>query len=167
MAVPPVDPTAPRSRFKEAVARFAVSKPGFLYLKHVSRHVDPMLHRLSRGRFSSVLVTPIVLLTTKGAKSGLERTTALAYFTDGERVVCMASNYGSTKHPAWYHNIKAHPEVTLSAAGQVDRYTAEETTGEDRERLWGLAKQLADNYGIYEGTAGDRTIPVIAFRPAT
>src|SRR4051794_1537323 len=126
MAVPQVDPTAPRSRLKETVGRFAASKPGYWYLRHLSRHVDPMLHRVSGGRFSTVLVTPIILLKTKGAKSGLERTTALAYFTDGDRVVCMASNYGSTKHPAWYHNVKANPEVAISAAGEERRYVAQE-----------------------------------------
>ena len=54
----------------------------------------------------------------------MQRTVPLVYFTDGDRVILMASNYGGTRHPAWYHNIKATPEVTLYAAGCTGRAVA-------------------------------------------
>lgn len=88
---------------------------------------------------------------------------ALLYLTDAGRVICMASNYGGTRHPAWYYNVKANPEVTLSAGGYEGRFRGEETAGAERERLWALAKQLTVGYADYEKTTGGREIPVIAF----
>jgi deazaflavin-dependent oxidoreductase (nitroreductase family) len=166
MPVPAVDPEAPWGPAKRVVANFAVSRAGFLYLRHISRHVDPFLHRISGGRVSTVIATPVVLLTTTGAKSGLSRTTALVYFTDADRVVLMASNYGAKRHPAWYHNLKANPEAELSARGYKGAYTATEATGAERERLWALAKGFVKNYGAYETTAGERQIPVMVLSPA-
>jgi deazaflavin-dependent oxidoreductase (nitroreductase family) len=71
------------------------------------------------------MVTPLVLLTHKRAKSGGERTTPLIYFTDGDRVILIASNYGGTRHPSWYHNVKANPTVTLAAGGFEGRFVGE------------------------------------------
>lgn len=74
-----------------------------------------------------------------------------------------ASDYGGNRHPAWYYNVKANPEVTLFAGGYDGRFRAEETTGAERERLWALAKQLTVGYSDYEKATGGREIPVIAF----
>ncbi len=165
MTLPAVDPQAPATAAKRIVTQFALTKPGTWFLKHVSKRVDPWLLRISRGRLSTVLVTPIVLLTATGARSGRMRTVPLVYFTDGDRAVLMASNYGGTRHPAWYHNVLANPEVTLTAGGCSGRFSGEATTGEERERLWGLAQQLTKAYTRYEDTAQGREIPVLVFRP--
>ena len=165
MPIPDVDPTAPSLPRRLAVA-FVRTKPGKWMLREVAPRLDPPLLRLTRGRLSSTLVTPGLLLTTTGAKSGLERVTPLTYFTDGDRVILMASNYGGTRHPGWYHNIKAHPEVTATAGGYHGRFTAEEVTGAERDRLWSLAKQFIAAYGDYELTSGDREIPIVALTPA-
>jgi deazaflavin-dependent oxidoreductase (nitroreductase family) len=138
---------------------------GTWYVRNISPRVDPPLHRLSRGRLSSIVATPVVMLTAKGARTGRPRTTPLIYFSDGDDVVLMASNYGGTRHPAWYHNVVANPEVTLSAGGHSGRYRARETTGAERERLWALARRFAATYGRYEQTAGDRQIPVLVLSP--
>ena len=106
-----------------------------------------------------------VLLTSTGAKSGVQRTTPLIYFTDGDRVILIASNYGGTRHPAWYYNVKANPMVTLLGGGFEGRFVGEEITGAERERLWALAKQWNPGYEQYESSAGDRHIPLLAFRP--
>ena len=105
-----------------------------------------------------------MLLTHIGAKSGQRRVTPLTYFTDGDRVIVIASNYGGGRHPAWYHNVKANPQVTLAAGGYEGRFVAEEVTGAERDRLWGLVTQFLPNYARYEDMAGDRRIPVVAFR---
>lgn len=165
MSIPSASPTGPKSRLARGYAAFGASPAGRWFVKHVSRRVDPFLLRASRGRFSTVSVYPVVLLTARGARSGEPRSTPLLYFTDGDRVVVMASNYGGAKHPAWYHNVSANPEVTLSAGGHTARYRGTEATGEERERLWGLAKQMAKNYGQYEEMAPGRLIPVVVFTP--
>ena len=162
--VPPVDPTAERSAATRAITRLSITKAGVWFLMNVSRRVDPVLHRATRGHVSTLVVTPVILLTTTGAKSGLPRTTPLVYFTDKGRVVTMASNYGRPHNPAWYHNVKANPEVTISVQGRRARFRGEEVSGEEYERLWALAKRFAATYGTYEERSG-RHIPVVTFAP--
>src|SRR5271157_2120625 len=79
---------------------------------------------------------PMVLLTHKGAKSGTIYTTPLVYSKDGNRIVIIASKAGAPNHPAWYHNIVAHPEVTLEIGTERFRAKATVTQGEERERLF-------------------------------
>ena len=84
---------------------------------------------------------------------------------DAGRVILMASNFGGTRHPAWYHNLNAHPEVTLYGGGYEGRFRAHEATGAEHERLWGLAKRFSEGYARYEQTTGGRTIPVMVLEP--
>ena len=167
MPIPHVDPIADSlvgSPAKRVVVKVAMSPGGQWFLRHLSPRVDPRLMRLTRGRMSSMGIFPrSVLLTSKGAKSGVQRTTPLIYFTDGDRVVLVASNYGGTRHPAWYYNVKANPEVTILGGGFEGRFAGEEVTGTERERLWALAKQWNPGYEQYESSAGDRQIPLLVF----
>ena len=105
------------------------------------------------------------MLTATGARSGRPRTTPLLYFSDGDDVVLIASNYGGRRHPAWYRNVKANPDVTLSARGQTARYRAREAEGAERDRLWKLAQRFARTYGRYEQMAGERRIPLMVLSP--
>lgn len=169
MGLPSVDPTTPPNGARRLATALAMTGPGTWFLKHVSKRVDPWLLRASRGRVSTVVVTPVVLLTSTGARTGRQRTVPLVYFTDGEggseRVVLMASNYGGKRHPAWYHNVRAHPEVTMTAGGHTGRFIGREASGEDYERLWGLAQQLTRAYSRYQGMTEGRKIPVLTFTP--
>jgi deazaflavin-dependent oxidoreductase (nitroreductase family) len=80
----------------------------------------------------------LLLLTTRGAKSGRRRTTPMMYMTDGDRLVVYASNAGSKDHPAWYRNLVVHPEVTVEVGSERFDGTAVVTAGEERDRLWRL-----------------------------
>jgi deazaflavin-dependent oxidoreductase (nitroreductase family) len=119
--------------------------------------------RRSAGRVNLAAgLLPVVLLSVRGAQTGVERTVPLVYFTDGGEVILIASSFGRPRYPAWYHNIKANPEVTLEAKGRTARFRAREVDGEDRARLYELAKQLYTGYGNYEErTAGIRHVPVL------
>jgi deazaflavin-dependent oxidoreductase (nitroreductase family) len=165
MTIPAVDPTAEATVAKRIITPLGRSRVGKWAIKNISTRVDPALVRMSNGRLSTLVFTPAVLLTHTGAKSGARRTTSLLYFTDQDRVIVMASNFGGTRHPAWYYNVKAHPEVTLYAGGYEGRFLAEEVIGAERDRLWGLAKQLTVGYADYESTTGGRKIPVMALSP--
>jgi deazaflavin-dependent oxidoreductase (nitroreductase family) len=165
--IPRVDPGTPPTRVKRLLMPFAMSKPGTWYGINIASRVDPKLMKLSRGRVNlSANVLPTVLLTVRGRKSGAERTVPLVYFSDGDDVILMASSFGRPKFPAWYHNVKASPEVTLTAAGVSERYRATEVDGPDRDALYAKAKQLYEGYGIYEErTAGVRRVPVLRLSP--
>lgn len=169
MAAARIPARAPDRRHRllgRAWLAFGRTRAGALYVKRVSPRLDPVLLRATRGRVSSIMVLPLVLLHSTGARSGAPRVTPLVYFTDGDRVVLMASNYGGERAPAWYHNVRAHPEVVLEAGGVRARYRGEEATGEERDRLWELAKRVTRNYEDYERrTAGVRRIPVMVFTP--
>ena len=144
--------------------RIVMSKPGTALARTMSARVDPVLLKLSRGRISTGVAFPVVLLTVTGRRSGAERTVPLVYFTQGSEVVLVASSFGRSKHPAWYLNITANPEVTLTSGGRSSRYRAREAEGPERERLFGLAEQLYAGYGLYAARAG-RVIPVLVLTP--
>lgn len=133
------------------------------FLKRYGWRIDRAVIKLTNGHVSMSLVLPEVLLTHTGAKTGAQRSTPLTYFTDGGRIITIASNYGGDRHPAWYHNVKANPRVTLSARGYTGTFVGEEVTGAERDRLFDLAKQFVPTYADYEELAAGRRIPVVAF----
>ncbi|MDT7729929.1 MAG: hypothetical protein QOK45_182, partial [Mycobacterium sp.] len=117
-----MSPTRRRlSPYERALESFGRSPAGNWYLRRIAPCIDPPMLRLSGGRVSSVYPTPVMLLTTKGAKSGQPRTLPLLYLTDGERLILMASNYGKTSHPAWSRNLTANPSVEVLAGKRSER----------------------------------------------
>lgn len=118
------------------------------------------------GMFEGI---PLLLLHHQGAKSGAERISPLAYRTDGDDLVVFASNGGRTFHPAWYHNVVAHPDVTIEVgtdtATATKTATARVATGDERERFWSAQKQDVPGFADYEVNAGDRVIPVVVLEP--
>ncbi|HTF08688.1 MAG TPA: nitroreductase/quinone reductase family protein, partial [Asanoa sp.] len=80
--------------YERAMESFARTGAGTWYLKQIAPRIDPPLLRFTGGRVSSVYPTPVMLLTTTGAKSGQPRTLPLVYVTDREQLILMASNYG-------------------------------------------------------------------------
>jgi deazaflavin-dependent oxidoreductase (nitroreductase family) len=162
VGIPELDPTAGHPLLR-AGARITGTKPGRWLARRVAPRVDPTLLRLSRGRVSSAIVTPELLLFHKGSKTGRTRTTPLTYFTDAGRVIVIASNYGGSRHPAWYYNVLANPAVTISAGGYTGSFVGEEITGPERDRLWDLAVEFIPSYAEYKTLAGHRRIPILAF----
>jgi deazaflavin-dependent oxidoreductase (nitroreductase family) len=165
--IPKVDPLRPKGKLAELATKVALTKPGTWFYSKVAARIDGPLVRLSRGRVNSAIgLFPVVLLTARGAKSGIQRTVPLVYFSDGADVILMASSFGRPRYPAWYHNLKANPEVRLEAMGGAGNYVAAETEGEERERLYALAQKVYRGYGIYEQrTAGIRHVPVLRLTP--
>ena len=106
-----------------------------------------------------VLDRPIVLFTTTGAKSGKKRYVPLMRVEEDGRYAMVASKGGAPSHPSWYHNIKAHPEVTVQDGDTVRDMTAREVDGDEREHWWTLAVAAYPPYAEYQ-TKTDRLIPV-------
>ena len=112
------------------------------------------------GQFAGA---PMLLLTTTGAKSGRSHTTPLVYSKDGDYIVVIASKAGAPTNPAWYHNLKAHPTVSLEVGAQRFQAKAVITAGEERERLFNAqASQMAVFNDYKKKTT--RQIPVIKFQ---
>ncbi len=131
-------------------------------------HLDRPVRRLSQGRQSlTSLLTglPIVSLTTVGARSGQRRAVPLIGVPDGERIVIIASNYGQTRQPAWYYNLKANPDCTATIGGTERTLTARELEGAEREAAWNLDLRVYPPRALYAQRTS-RQIPVIVLEPA-
>ncbi|MGZ5324231.1 MAG: nitroreductase/quinone reductase family protein [Solirubrobacterales bacterium] len=163
--VPTVDPAAEKGPVMGILVRAARLRPVTWFLVNVGNRIDPVLMRASGGRVKSTLIAPTVLLTHTGARSGNCRTTPLAYFTDGEDVVVIASRGGHEHNPAWLHNIRAHPDVELWSAGRGGPYRARDAEGAERERLWSLATGYYPGFASYQERARGRVIPVVVCSP--
>jgi deazaflavin-dependent oxidoreductase (nitroreductase family) len=103
---------------------------------------------------------PLLLVTMTGAKSGRTITLPLAYSKDGDRIVVIASYAGAPKNPSWYHNLVAHPVVTVELGGAKYQARATVAAGAERDRLF---KQQADQLPIFNEyqKKTTRRIPVI------
>jgi len=106
-----------------------------------------------------ILDRPIVLFTTTGAKSGEKRYVPLMRVEENGRYAMVASKGGDPKHPLWYFNVKANPEVTVQDGDTVSTKTAREVEGAEREHWWKLAVEAYPPYAEYQ-TKTSRQIPV-------
>jgi deazaflavin-dependent oxidoreductase (nitroreductase family) len=106
------------------------------------------------------LMLPTALLETRGAKSGVVRRNAVIYFHDKDRVTIIASKAGAVKHPAWFHNLRAHPDVTFGGIPMQATVVSDEA---ERDRLWALADRVFAPYATYrqEAAGANRTIPIV------
>ena len=111
-------------------------------------------------------VPPMLLLDHVGAKSGKRRTAALVYLEDGPNLALIASKGGHPKHPAWFHNLMAHPEVTVQVGPERRRVRARVATPDERARLWPRAVKAWPGYRTYQERT-DREIPVVILEPRT
>jgi deazaflavin-dependent oxidoreductase (nitroreductase family) len=102
----------------------------------------------------------LLLLTTVGAKSSQPHTTPLVYSTDGDRIIIVAAARGAPKHPDWYHNLLAHPEVTVELDGESQRMRAVVAEGQEYERLFIQHAEQVPAVVEYQGKTA-RRIPIV------
>jgi deazaflavin-dependent oxidoreductase (nitroreductase family) len=155
-----VDPNRPRSLFSRVYAALSATRLGRFISAKVAWKVDPYLLRATRGRVGLGLVLPTALLETRGAKSHALRRNAVIYFHDGDRVTVVASKAGDERHPAWFHNLRAHPDVTFGGIPMRATVVSDEA---ERQRLWTLADRVFAPYARYRRDAAraNRTIPIV------
>lgn len=107
---------------------------------------------------------PLLLLTTKGAKSGSWRRTALIYGEDAGRFLVVASKGGYPKPPGWYVNLSANSEVHLQVKDHRFRATARTATPDEKPQLWDEMVAIWPDYANYQEKT-DRDIPVVILDP--
>lgn len=107
----------------------------------------------------------LLLLTTTGAKSGRRVTTPVMYLEDGDRLVVIASKAGADHHPAWFHNLRANPEVTVEAGTDTFQARASVVDRPERDRLYARMVEKAPGFAEYEEKTS-RVIPVVALERA-
>jgi len=123
------------------------------------------VYRLTGGRIGrSMGSAEAILLTTTGRKSGAERTTPLTVVPDGERLILIASNGGAQKHPDWYLNLTANPEVRIQRGAAVQTMRARTAGPAERQALWDRAVSIYSGYAGYQRKT-EREIPVVVCEP--
>ncbi len=166
----PTDSPNPVQRFLRGLI---ATRTAARLLANTIPHIDGAVFRLSGGRTTAAALftgLPILTLTTTGARSGRPRAVTLVGIPDGRRIILIASNWGQAKHPAWYYNLRANPQASVTFSGRRDvpaerLYHARELTGEEREEAWARAVAIYPGYAGYAVRAGGRTIPVILLEP--
>ena len=156
---------AEKTALDRVMSRFAKSRVGGLLFITVFPAIDKRLMPLTRGRLKIGMNQPVLLLHARGAKSGQPRTVPLLYTPRGEEFVLVASKAGAERHPSWYHNLKAHPDVEAEVDGRRIPVSAHEATGSERDELWRLVNDNYEGYEVYQRRAGAREIPVMVLSP--
>jgi deazaflavin-dependent oxidoreductase (nitroreductase family) len=123
--------------------------------------IHPKLYRWSGGRIgSSIMGLPVLLLTTKGRKTGLERTKALMYLPQGDDFVVIASNLGEPNHPMWWLNLEAYPNAVVEVGKAQYNVQARQAEVEEREEIWSQVTDKVPEYNNYQARTS-RRIPVV------
>lgn len=109
---------------------------------------------------------PILVLHTRGAKSGEPRVNPMVYQDLGGRYAVFASYAGAPSNPAWYHNLVAHPDVEIEIGTEKKQVTARVLDGAEREPVWQKQKTDMPGFAEYEAKT-DRIIPVVVLEPSS
>ena len=124
------------------------------------------VYKLSSGRIGgSFGASKVILITTTGRKSGKKRTLPLIGVDHGDGWGIIASASGHDTHPAWYLNLKANPEATVTVGKTEHSVVARILEGEERQQVWDQAVEANPDYAEYQKVT-DRVIPVLALEPA-
>jgi F420H(2)-dependent quinone reductase len=123
--------------------------------------VHKHLYRWSGGRIGARMANlPVLLLETVGRRSGTPRLNALTYLPWGDACVVIASLLGEPRHPAWYHNLRARPEVFVQVGAERFAARAREAEGDEREKIWDALVVQSPDYAVYRSKT-DRRIPLV------
>lgn len=155
-------------RFRRLIRRFAGTRAGAWIFARALDPSDRLVFRLTRGRTTAAALLsglPVIMLTTTGARSGRPRTLPLLGLPDGDDVIVIGSNFGQRGHPAWYHNLRAHPSATVTRDGVATEVVAELLEGAERERCFALGTRIYPGYADYRRRASHRHIGVFRLRP--
>jgi deazaflavin-dependent oxidoreductase (nitroreductase family) len=123
--------------------------------------------RANRGTSGGPLAgRPLLLLTTTGARSGQPRTAPMMYIREGQRLLVIASNLGAPRHPDWYHNLVAQPNVTVEIGDETFDAAAVTIEGAERQRLWAWIVEQYPFFAEHQAKT-TRQIPVVALSRRT
>ncbi len=149
---------------EKRLIKFLLSKRGMAVDLFLVRLFGRSLLNALMGRRQGFTPQPMLVLTTKGAKSGQWREAALPYFQLGEFFVVVGSKGGAPDDPAWVGNLRRHPEAELSIRGKRRKVNAHIAAGDERTALWAHVTKTMAVYTRYQKKT-EREIPVVVFEP--
>jgi deazaflavin-dependent oxidoreductase (nitroreductase family) len=122
------------------------------------------LYRLTGGRIARPRKVDVLILTTRGRRTGKTRTVLLQFFRDGANLVIVAANSGRSSHPGWFYNLKATPTVRVQVMDRILQVRAEELSSDEAIAFWPRILRVAPSYERYQ-QATNRTIPLVRLVP--
>jgi deazaflavin-dependent oxidoreductase (nitroreductase family) len=136
-------------------------------IRHVASRLDPWLFRASNGRFTTMGVPsmPMLTLTATGRKSGKARSVHLACLQEGNDYLVIASAMGQKRHPGWRYNLDAHPDIEVQVLGRRFAARAAALTGPEKAAVWPKVHQAIPQMKVYEERT-PRNIRVYRLSPA-
>jgi deazaflavin-dependent oxidoreductase (nitroreductase family) len=161
-----VEEESRRSWWDRLAVTIVTSRVGASFFRKTLHRIDRPLLRLTRGRVSFASGYPVLLLTSTGARSGKARTVPLLYVERGDDLAIIGTRFGSTRHPGWYHNLRADPKAIVEIKGERRSCTAREADADERAELWTQAVKMYSGYETYAPRA-NRKIPVMVLTPAS
>lgn len=132
----------------------------------VATRVNVWVYQKSGGRLMNTFLggAPICIVTTTGRKSGIKRDIPLIHIPWENKKILVASQGGMEKHPIWFHNIVAHPEIEILAEGEKRRYRAQRASEDEKRALWPRLLGVYPDFDEYQART-DRDIPVLICYP--
>lgn len=159
---PQYRPQAQKTSFERLLQAFAQTRFGGSLFLTVLPAFDRRLLPATRGRLSTGFGQPFLLLHTRGAKSGVERTSPVLATQAGEELLIVASRAGDSRHPGWFHNLRAEPDIEVTVRGRRMPMRARVLEGEERENAWAIACDNYSGYATYQRRVPGRPIPVVS-----
>ena len=153
---------------QRGIRRFAASDPGSWLFSRTLDHLDRIVFRVTKGRHmatSLLSALPVAMVTTTGARSGKPRTVPLVAMPTSDGLAIIGSWYGNAKHPAWRHNLRAHPDGEVELDGKRWPFRAVEVDDERRDRIWQEGLRTYPGFSAYEKRAAPRRISVFILEP--
>lgn len=151
-----------KSAIDKTLQAFARTRLGGWMFINVFPAIDRWLIPRTRGRLRVAMGQPILLLHTRGAKSGEARASPLLYTSHDDGFIVVASKAGAARDPSWYHNIRAHPDaVEVEVDGRRVAVRPRVVEEPERSELWRTVNDNYNGYATYELRAGGRVIPVV------
>jgi deazaflavin-dependent oxidoreductase (nitroreductase family) len=124
-----------------------------------------LLRRTGGRAGAGALGLDVILVTTRGRRTGAPRTVPLGAVRDGDSWIVVGSNAGHDRTPAWALNMRDEPAVTVEIGGAASPYRAHEALGDEAARLWPIVTDAYPGYADYQ-TRTDRAIPLFVLEQA-
>jgi deazaflavin-dependent oxidoreductase (nitroreductase family) len=123
------------------------------------------LYRLTHGRITRLWKVDVLLLTTRGRRSGQQRTVVLQFFRDRDQIVVVAANGGRSTHPSWFYNLTATPAAWIQVMDRTLLVRAQELSADEAAAFWPCILRRAPGYARYQ-KATSRVIPLVRLVPS-
>lgn len=155
--------------FVKPVSRLVARPRIGTLIRRIVTTLDPWMYRVSSERIVLTALTsglPVISLTTRGARSGLERTVLVLGVVVGDRLAVIGSNWGQETHPAWVFNLMANPDAVAGHQGHRTPVRGQLVTDEtELDQIWTHAVQISPGFAEYPQLAAGRHIKTFWLRP--